>query len=328
MVAVVLVVLAGEDDADVTLVAATSPPVTKAPTPRQSVTATPPLTETPAPTQAVTSTATPQATPPAEELQANVGLSRIEGVYTPRLLVVTDGAPDSLILEWVVGEGHDGAADAVAGYQYRKRAWVAGEWQPWGPWVHIPGSEGVKCPSGGPGMATCSYRVKGLRPDTVYNFSVRSGSYALFRAEGVTQKEGVTPYMSSIAVAKGDGQMGWSVGWAYELVIPEGMRLRNESPRCDDCGSGFVLVDVETGSRLRYWSTWGGFTAPRTPTQQLVLPQCQREMEYTLTVRPDRTRGRDVEALFRHLLAPPLPLPSICSYEFSPLEYLILAGDR
>lgn len=320
-VAVVLVVLARGDGADVTLVPATATPVT------QTVTAppsTPPHTEAAAPARAVTSTPMPRATPPVESDQTSTGLRRIEGLYTPRLLVVNDGAPDSLILEWTVDDGYEGAAEAVDGYQYRKRGWVSGEWQPWGQWVHIAGSEGVMCLSGGPRMATCSYRVTGLRPDTVYNFAVRSGSYALFAAKGVTQREGVTPHMwSYTGVAKGDGQMAWSVSspLGSRLVIPKGMRLRNESPQCIDCGSGFVLVDVETGSRLRYWSTWGG---PRTPPQQLVLPQCQRQMDYSLTVLPDRTRGRDVAALFNQLVAPPPPLPSTCSYEFSPLEYALL----
>ena len=270
--------------------------------------ATPATTPTAPPTPVAAST--PAPLPPAFN-ERGTGFRRIEGLYTPRLLVVTDGAPDSLILDWSLPEWyHDG--EAVDGWHYRQRPWGSDE--EWGPWTDIPGSKGVTCLSDGSEMTTCSYRVTGLLPDA-YEFAVRHGVDGL-SATGV----GATPHKIRLAIlnyppslalpsfagaALGDGRTVWVIGPALHIVIPEGMRLRHESPICIDCGEQYVLVDVETGSRLEFRSSFGAFRASNN-----IFPS---DREYHSTVLPDRTGGRDVTVLFGQIIASVVPpLPSTC----------------
>ena len=324
MITVALVAMAGEDGPDVIRPSTTATPAT-----------TPTITVTPTTTPPATATSEQPATPPSSTVQDAHGLRRIEGLYTPGLLVVTDGAPDSLLLEW----SHIYPVEDGGAWQYRARRWVGGSPQGWEPWTDIPGSEGVVCPSSGPEMATCSYRVTGLLPETGYDFGLRSGSGGFS-----TVSQGGTPWTDSFdgspriaryGAARGDGHTLWWVPPYSRIVIPEGMRLRDETVACIDCSPRFTLLDVDTGSRLRFWSTWGEGAfrlrafVPPSPAELLVLPQCfPRRMEYSVTVRPDRTRGRDVAALFGQIItAVAPPLPSTCTYEFSPLEYALLLAE-
>ena len=293
----------------------------------------PASTATPATTPLATATSAPLATPASGTDQDDGGLRRIEGLYTPGLLVVTDGAPRSLILEWSVPEWfHE--ADTVHGWQYQRRLRVSSGPEEWGPLTHIPGSEGVTCLSSGPDMATCSYRVTGLHPNALYDFRVGAGSYTTGSSGGMTPEEGVPLRIPRYGAAKGDGHTVWGdsptvpgnssgflVAGRPPVVIPEGMRLRDETPVCLDCGYGIVLRDLETGSLLRYWSTRGGLVEspnlerwklinappPRWATQFLL---CQPSVEYSITGLPDRTPGRDVVALFHQMIAPPTSPPT------------------
>ncbi|MDE2933773.1 MAG: fibronectin type III domain-containing protein [Chloroflexota bacterium] len=133
----------------------------------------------------------------------------------PCLIVVSDGSPDSLLLEWV------GGPDDATRWQYRRTTWNSGEARqdPWGPWTDIPGSD----------SATRAYRLTGLSSNTGHRFEVRGVAGGVEGVPsnlegGITHRPGERPLIYVGKVVEGDGRTEWQLG-SFIFTIPEGLRL-------------------------------------------------------------------------------------------------------
>jgi len=136
-----------------------------------------------------------------------------------RLIVVSDGAADTLLLEW------GGGASTATKWQYRTTYWNQSEWrqEPWGAWTDIPSSD----------ASTRSYRATGLRSYTGYFFELRAIVGPLEGlpsniATGATQySDSRLPEMDPNQIVEGDGTQQWRIGGlSYVITIPSGMRLK------------------------------------------------------------------------------------------------------
>ena len=193
-------------------------------------------TATRTPTPSATATATPTGTP-APTATATPGESE-----PPSLIVISDGAHDSLILEWT-----GGPANATK-WQYRQRPWDDGLPLAWEQWTDIRGS----------GAATRSHRVSGLGSLSGFEYQVRAvvGTVAGAESEadrGGTQEKGskiLDIYLSR--VVEGDGRSQWRVV-NFTIVIPDGMRLHAGVPfAASDGRSGSPVYDVGGGGGLTF----------------------------------------------------------------------------
>ena len=133
------------------------------------------------------------------------------------LLVVSNGAHDSLLLEW------SGPADAT-GWQYRQRHWIRHDPQPWGAWTDIPGGANVR-----------SYRVTGLSGKTPYDYQLRAvvgstpGEPSEIEENGTQEQGSAVPRMYLAKVVEGDGRTRWQQA-GFTIVIPDGVRVELGSP--------------------------------------------------------------------------------------------------
>ena len=183
---------------------------------------------------------------PTPEPTATLDIAEVGVVATPtptpehyvRLLVVSDGAHDSLLLEWIGGPPNP------TKWQYRRGTWrrdPEGEgcwtrgdsgcgWREddggrvwrfdFGAWTDIPGS----------GASTRSFRDAGLPARGEWGYEVRAvvGTVAAEPsgfATGGTQEQGRQfPDISASDVVEGDGQRRWLV-LGFTIVIPDGVRI-------------------------------------------------------------------------------------------------------
>ncbi len=172
------------------------------------------------------------------DLPLGVAAALAEACESNWLIVVSDGAPDALILEWA------GGPDDATKWQYRHRIWVDGWPQSWSRWQDVPDSNGV----------TRRYRLSGLSADTAYDAQVR---WVVGRVHGPPSNmgQGVTPRTGrpevSFYILEGDGETRWRVLDAY-VTIPKGMRLREGRPWINGgtCPFGTSLKEVTSGSVL------------------------------------------------------------------------------
>ena len=195
---------------------------------------------------------------PAEPLALDDCMRVVWAAYPPEgapcLMVVSDGAADALILEWV-----GGPVDAT-GWQYRQGA-ADGEWtvpgggEEWAtpdelPWTDVPDS----------GSSTWTYRITGLRADTDYYFWLRPvvngrPGPASNAAPGATQyPDGRRPDIRPDQIVEGDGATEWRIpGCRCVFTIPAGMRLLGHREwRAIGGGSGVSFTDVASGSAITF----------------------------------------------------------------------------
>lgn len=163
----------------------------------------------------------------------------------PSLTVVSDGAPDALILEWV-----GGPADVVR-WQYREGV-GEGKNRRWSDWLDVPNSD----------SSTRSFRVEGLQRGQHYVYQVRAVEEldglpsALKR--GITQSADGIPSFAPGQVVLGDGVTEWRFPNSdYVATIPEGVRARTWGPGTIALvgmfGETRMDFDQETGEmRSRY----------------------------------------------------------------------------
>ncbi len=174
------------------------------------------------------------------------------------LVVVSDGSPTSLLLEW------RGGPEEPKSWQYRSLpvTWYDDEdyWGTDGPdWLDIPEQDGN----------ARSYRVTGLTEGRSYEFEVRAVTDGVAGEPsnagwGVTRDHWEDPWLGNNVtdvVAGGDGRTRWQVAHAWpgpgesrHLTIPEGMRLRRiHSLRgCCQVPDVVLLEDVATRSWLAF----------------------------------------------------------------------------
>lgn len=185
-------------------------------------------------------------TAPAPEPTATLDIAEVGVVATPtptpehyvRLLVVSDGSHDSLLLEWVGGPPNP------TRWQYRRGTWRrdpegegcwtrgdSGCWRrdddggrvwrlEWGAWTDIPGS----------GASTRSFNDTGLPARSAWEYQVRA-VVGTVTGEGSRVKEGGTqeqdrqlPDIFASELVEGDGQRRWLV-LGFTIVIPDGVRV-------------------------------------------------------------------------------------------------------
>ncbi len=163
----------------------------------------------------------------------------------PCLIVVSDGSPDSLVLEWV------GGPDNVTKWQYRRTTWNSGESRqnPWGPWTDIPGSD----------SAARAFRLTGLRSDTGHRFEVRAVSDGAEGGPsnlegGITPRIGERPLIYAGEIAQGDGRTEWQLG-SFVFTIPEGMRLVGGLSWASGGDSGTSVRDFRGRGSLNFVHT-------------------------------------------------------------------------
>ncbi len=171
------------------------------------------------------------------------------------LLAFSDGAPDSLLLEWgradrTLSQGEWSAPDGLTGWQYRLRPYRV---QPggWSEWTDFPESSG----------ASRRGRVSGLRPDTLYQFEVRPVVAALAgatsaRTRGHTQSATGPRIIHGGYPIEGDGRTEWRLpGGLIVVTIPAGMLVENDGHArggINDLDSNsWLLLDLTTGAEER-----------------------------------------------------------------------------
>ena len=188
---------------------------------------------------------TPASTLTMETCLAYVGSRDTVPEGGPCLVVVSDGSPDSLVLEWVGGPGN------ATGWQYRRTTWNTGEshQDPWGPWTDIPGSH----------SATRTFRLTGLSSDTGHRFEVRGVAGGARGVPsnlegGITHRLGERPLIYAGRVVEGDGRTEWQLG-AFIFTIPEGMRLVGGLPWASDGDSGTSVQDFQGRGSLNFVHT-------------------------------------------------------------------------
>ena len=163
----------------------------------------------------------------------------------PCLIVVSDGSPDSLVLEWV------GGPDNAAKWQYRRTTWNSGESRqdPWGPWTDVPGSN----------PATRAFRVAGLSSDTGHRFEVRAVAGGVEGVPsnlegGITHRVGERPLIYAGKVVEGDGRTEWQIG-SFIFTIPDGMRLVGGLSWASGEDSGTSVQDFRGRGSLNFIHT-------------------------------------------------------------------------
>ncbi len=201
--------------------------------------------------------ATPTSTLTMETCLAYMGSGDTVPEGGPCLIVVSDGSPDSLVLEWV------GGPDNTAGWQYRRTVWNTGEsrQEPWGPWTDIPGSH----------SATRAFRLTGLSSDTGHRFEVRAvtggGEGVPSNLEGgITHRPGERPLIYAGRIAEGDGRTEWQLG-AFIFTIPEGMRLVGGLSWASGGDSGTSVQDFQGRGSLNF-----------VHTQEVVRPHLREDL--------------------------------------------------
>lgn len=168
----------------------------------------------------------------------------------PELMVLIDGTPDVVILEWT------STATGVTRWQYRTKGPILGDGrETWGAWTSIPGSTG----------ATRSYRLSGLARGW-YEVEVRAWTTVAGNASNT--EEASTPYFESDGIPfirSGQIAVGgrtYRVGTLeYVIAVPANMRVlvgvgRGWGGRFNagimDVSSGSILfMDAETGEFYR-----------------------------------------------------------------------------
>ncbi len=192
-------------------------------------------------------------------------------LLVPVLVVVSDGAPDALNLEWT-----GGPADAT-GWQYRTRGPWYSDRAAWGEWTDIPGG----------GVETRRYRLGGLHEETSYGVQVRAivGTVA---GEPSGDVWNTTPTLDANGVPRlyelAEGGRAWRVG-ATVVDIPAGMRAFATAYPLGDPSLPYeegVIVDAESGSELGLATDFGA--------------ECWRHLS-------PAAPGRDVGALFDQIVA-------------------------
>ncbi|MYA53025.1 MAG: hypothetical protein F4X89_06035 [Dehalococcoidia bacterium] len=219
-------------------------------------------TPSPQPTPAATVSPTPpsRATPSPEDTSPPHEPADIAGDYIghqlTELLVIEEGAVESLLLEWT------GAPSGVTHWQYRYREW-AGQPLPWSAWQAVPDSD----------AATRSYRVS--VPPGAYEFEVRGVGPATvglssvpaledpwhdFESFGISREAGEPVGVGPSRMVEGDGVTAWWVG-NFTLVIPDGVRVFGkpgfQQATCEveypDCITDGVFISHHpTGSTLLF----------------------------------------------------------------------------
>ena len=222
--------------------------------------------------EAAPSSTAPPASPPAQPYTGSPAEATVimegddpRGPAALKLIAVSDGSHDSLLLEWT-----GGPANATR-WQYRQRRWENMQPLDWGPWTDIPNS----------GAGTRSYRVTGLRAFSAYDYEVRAvvGSVTAtpspIAETGTTHEPGALPRVFPDQIVEGDGRTQWRIGYlSIAITIPDGVRLvgggafisdpcpaptaaqgEPEPPNLPGCpggGAGTDLTDLATGSVLTF----------------------------------------------------------------------------
>ncbi len=175
----------------------------------------------------------------------------------PCLIVVSDGSPDSLLLEWA------GGPDNATGWQYRRTTWNSGESRrnPWGPWTDVPGSD----------SATRAFRVADLRSDTGHRFEVRAVAGGVEGVPsnlegGITHGVGERPLIYAGEVVEGDGRTEWQLG-SFIFTIPDGMRLVGGLSWASGEDSGTSVQDFRGRGSLNF-----------IHTQEVVRPHLREDL--------------------------------------------------
>jgi DNA-binding CsgD family transcriptional regulator len=165
----------------------------------------------------------------------------------PNPLAFSDGAPDSLLLDW--GSEWSGL-QGLTGWQYRLRPYRL---RPggWSDWTDFPDSRG----------SSRRGRVPGLRPNTLYQFEVRAvvGARAgdtSARTRGLTQPATGLRLIQSGYPVVGDGRTEWRLpGGHIAVTIPSSMLVADDGHargglRDLDSGS-WLLLNLTTGAEIR-----------------------------------------------------------------------------
>ena len=158
----------------------------------------------------------------------------------PKLIIVSDGSPDSLALEWTA------ALPGATGWEYRQREPAGGDWSSW---TAVPGSDG----------ATRRYEMTGMTPDDSYYFQVRPiiGTVPGEPSDstpGHTYPQDGHRWIGRYNVVEGDGRTEWDLG-DFTITIPQGARLRGAPVGCGpetDCWFYFTLYHLPSGSSLSF----------------------------------------------------------------------------
>lgn len=164
----------------------------------------------------------------------------------PCLIVVSDGSPDSLVLEWA------GGPDDATRWQYRRTTWNSAESRqdPWGPWTDIPDGD----------SATRSFRLTDLSSDTGHRFEVRAVAGGVEGVPsnlegGITHRIGERPLIYPGKIVEGDGRTEWQLG-SFVFTIPDGLRLVGGlSWSADNGDSGTVVDDFKGRGSLNFVHT-------------------------------------------------------------------------
>ncbi len=165
----------------------------------------------------------------------------------PCLVVVSDGSPDSLLLEWV------GGPDDATRWQYRRTRWNSAEsrQEPWGAWQEVPGSD----------SATRAYRLDALTSSTGRRFEVRAVVDGVAGPPsnldgGITHEPGRLPTLYAGNIAEGDGRTEWQLG-SFVFTIPDGLRLAGGLTWTSDGDSGTAVYDFNGRGSLNFIHTQG-----------------------------------------------------------------------
>ncbi len=268
---------------------------TPAPTPTTAARA---VAGAPMATPTATATPVPTPTPPPPltlaECKRVLALGDRFGEEPPTagpcLIVVSDGTPDALMLEWA------GGPENTTKWQYRLAIWTPESHPnpPWGEWGDIPSS----------GPATRAYRLTGLTKASRYRVQIRGITGTADAAPSNTYS-GAThlpaphfPSLFVLNIVEGDGETRWRIGDnGYAVVFPKGMRLRLGTWAMGNAAFYAPLYDVLSGSAIGLESTYdsgGRLATAFTGARDIVMPTAS-----TATTAPPR----DVNALFDQIEA-------------------------
>ena len=163
----------------------------------------------------------------------------------PELLVISDGSPNALILEWT------NAPQSATAWEYRIRKWSSGSPLEWSVWTRIPNST----------AETRSYDLTGLDARRAYDAQVRAVTSVTADAAGSNVAEGATQYANGRTptvgpgyIVEGDGKTRWQVhGLDWTILIPDGMRILGGYGWVSAGGwDGVGIFDYETGAYLAF----------------------------------------------------------------------------
>ncbi len=153
--------------------------------------------------------------------------------------MVSDGAHDTLLLEW-----SEGPSEGVTGWQYRTRVWRNARPLEWGAWADVEGSA----------ADTRRYLLEGLDQRTGYSVEVRP---VLATVEGTasntvfasTHHPFNIPEMYPAHVVEGDGSTEWRIHrLSWVITIPAGMRMT--AARGAAGANAVAVFDIASNSRL------------------------------------------------------------------------------